>query len=138
MRIAYLTTDVVNEALARQLAEQNRIMLYPLDPRNPQPYGLLEAMVYDLDYLPDDLGQLILNELLAGPTLRVVGVHSYNLVDAQAGALRQRGVVVCRCMDAELFQALRRAAGCDHAQTHPQPCDEQAEKSRIGDFLEAH
>jgi hypothetical protein len=45
MRVANLTTDVVNEALVRQLAEEARILLYPLEPRNPQPYGLLEAMV---------------------------------------------------------------------------------------------
>jgi hypothetical protein len=135
MRVAYLTRDVVNEALARQLADECGITLYPLEPRDPLPDAPLDGLVYDLNYLPDGLGQRVLTELLAGPAPGVAGVHSYNFVDGQANTLARHGVVVSRCLDAALFQELRGPARWGRVRARLRACQEVTGTCRIGAFL---
>jgi hypothetical protein len=60
MRIAYLTTDDVNAALAAQLAADCGLSLCQLAPQGAAPDGEFDAAVYDLDFLPAGrLGRLL-------------------------------------------------------------------------------
>lgn len=109
MRVAYVTTDEVNQELATQMAEDCGATLDSLSPRDPAPDGEYEAVLYDLDFLPRDSGRAILAELLAGPASRPVAVHSYQLATRQVAALRQRGCAVFPRLERRVFLQLRSA-----------------------------
>jgi hypothetical protein len=106
MRIAYLSTDEVNLALAAQMAEACDCQLYPLSPRDAAPDGSFGAVLCDLDYWPPERRQTLLAELQTGPTPRSTVVHSYNLSEEQAAALRASGIVVHRRLGLEVFLLL--------------------------------
>jgi hypothetical protein len=124
MRIAYVTIDLVNERTAQNLAEGCGASLHGLTPRDPPPGADCDAVLYDLDSLPPQLGQQILADLLAAPARRRLAVHSYNLEDRQIIALREHGVGVYRSVEPAVLQSLRRvgAATCDG--TLPEPAVE--------------
>jgi hypothetical protein len=107
VRIAYLTTDEVNGALAVQMAAECGMALDARWPRDWPPQAPLEAVVYDLDYLPPEQRQEILWQLLAEAVQIPTVVHSYQLEEHQVETLRRHGVVVERRLDVPLFQALR-------------------------------
>ena len=108
MLIAYLTTDEVNQDLARSLAEAHGITVYPVSPREALP-GLCEAVLYDWDYWPAGRREEALGELLAGPAPCPVALHGYNVDPEWAEVLRRRGVAVHRTLRVEVFESLRRA-----------------------------
>ena len=110
MRVAYITTDEVNQELAIQMAEDCGAKLDSLSPRDPPPDGQYQAVLYDLDFLPHDSGRAILAELLAGPASRPVAIHSYQLARRQVAALRQRGYAVYARLEPRVFLQLRSAA----------------------------
>jgi hypothetical protein len=105
MLVTYLTIDPVNLDLARQLAAPWGAALEQREPRDP-PTAPPDIALYDLDCLPDDLRQRTLAGLLARPVPSVVGVHSYNLNDAQVERLARNGVVVARRLDPDLLLLL--------------------------------
>jgi hypothetical protein len=107
MIVAYVTTDEVNQAFAMQLAAECRVTLCPLAPQEAAQTAAFDAVVYDWDYLPLQRQQEILAELLSGPALYPVAVHSYNLDEDQAAALRKHEVAVYRCLQPEVFRLLR-------------------------------
>lgn len=109
MRIAYLTTDDVNQNLALHLAAGCRVNLITVWPRDPAPDGQFDALLYDLDYLPLPQRQEILAELAGKRPSCPVAVHSYSLADDLVAALRRNQVTVFRRLDPEVFQFLRRA-----------------------------
>jgi hypothetical protein len=106
MLIAYLTTDEVNQHLAVNLAEECGETVCLVMPSDPPPDEDFDAVVYDWDYLPAPRQQVILAELLAGRPSRPVAVHSYNLEEDCAKALRRQGVAVYRVLEPEVFQLL--------------------------------
>jgi len=108
MRIAYRTTDEVNPDLARRWAQMCGCQVIPLSPHDPLPNGDFDAVIYDLDHLLPPLRQQVLTTLLSGPLHGPVAVHSYNLRQRQADALRARGVMVRRRLEREIFARLRR------------------------------
>ncbi len=110
MRVAYVTTDEVNQELATRMAEDCGATLDSLSPRDPPPDGQYEAVLYDLDFLPHDSGRAILAQLLAGPASRPVAVHSYQLATRQVTALRRRGCAVYPRLEPRVFRQLRSAA----------------------------
>jgi hypothetical protein len=110
-RLAYQTTDGLNEATADVLAGHWGGEMLPLLLRDPPPDGQFDAVLYDLDYLPPERRQEILAQLLAGPTHVPTGVHSFNLDEDQAEALRRQGVVVSRRLDRDLIRRLLNLAG---------------------------
>jgi hypothetical protein len=93
-RIAYVTTDELNEADAAPLAGKCRAEIHAVLLRDPPPNGEFDAILYDLDYLPVERRQVVLAELLAGPPHSLVGVHSL-----QPGREARRGAAPqpCRC-----------------------------------------
>jgi hypothetical protein len=109
MRIAYLTTDEVNQNLALELAQRHGLTLCPQEPRDVAPCGSFDAVLYDWDFWPADRKEDVLAGLLAGPVAQPVALHSYHVDREQAEALRQRGVLVWRVLDTSLFAALRQA-----------------------------
>jgi hypothetical protein len=109
MRIAYLTTDEVNEALAREMARDCGIDLYPLAPKDGPPDTGYDAVLCDWDFWPAELRQELLAEHV-GPPDRPLAVHSYNLDETQAESLRSRGVAVHAVLRPEVFLQLRQAA----------------------------
>jgi hypothetical protein len=105
MRIAYLTTDEVNQDLALRLAADGGLTLCPRDPRDPPPDGEFDAVLYDWDSWPADQKKRVLTGLLAGPVLRPVALHSYGLEESQAEALRRNGVLIFDRLEPETLRA---------------------------------
>jgi hypothetical protein len=106
VRVAYLTTDEVNQELALQLAAGLGVDLCVLSPRDPAGLESFAGVLYDLDYLPESRRREILADLLAGPPPCPVAVHSYNLDADQERLLCENGVLVSRRLEAELFLRL--------------------------------
>lgn len=109
MRVAYVTTDEVNERLAMQMAANCGTTLDAFSPKDPPPDGEYAAVLYDLDYLPPAPGRNVLGELLAQPPGRPVAVHSYRLGQRQAAALRRHGCAVYPRLEMSVFRQLRTA-----------------------------
>ncbi len=110
MRLAYITTDEVNQELATRMAEDCGATLDTLSPRDPPPDGQYAAVLFDLDFLPRDAGRVLLAQLLAHDPARPVAVHSYRLGTQQVMALRKRGCAVYARLEPKVFVHLRSAA----------------------------
>ncbi|HEV3262018.1 MAG TPA: hypothetical protein VG013_34525 [Gemmataceae bacterium] len=121
MRIAYLTTDEVNMDLAGNLAAACDITVDLWSPRDAEPDGQFDALLYDLDYLPTAHRRAVLVRLLSGPVSHPVVVHSYSLEPDQEAALRARGVAVYRRLGRKLFRILRLAIGPGRVRSEPAP-----------------
>jgi hypothetical protein len=83
MRIAYVTTDEVNRALAARIARPLGAAVTPLHPESVQPSGRFDAILYDLDRVPVDRRPALLEEILSGPPGRPWAVHGYALSEEQ-------------------------------------------------------
>jgi hypothetical protein len=110
MRVAYLTTDEVNEHLAVTMAAACDIQLVPRAPRETPPDGEFDAVLYDWDYLPPEQRQELRERLHAGHGPGRVIVHGYNLSKKEVAAWRQQGIAVFRRLESKVFRALLRAA----------------------------
>ena len=69
MRLAYLTTDEVNQDLAIRIAADCGTTLALLSPRDPPPNGRFDAVLYDWDFWPLHLRREVLEELLTAHRL---------------------------------------------------------------------
>jgi hypothetical protein len=110
MRIAYWTTDEVNEHLAHELATECGDRLCPLPPKDWPADGRYDAVLYDWDHLPADMQQEVMRGLLNGLLPHAVALHGYNLGDVSAEDLRRHTVAVYRRLQPRVFRFLRRAA----------------------------
>ena len=54
MRIAYVSTDEVDQALAARIAAECGAVVCNLLPHDPPPDGLFDAVLYNLDDVPRD------------------------------------------------------------------------------------
>lgn len=108
MRIAYLTTDEVNEDLAFQLADECGVILFPLSAHAAASDGRPDAVLYDWDSLPPDLREETLLASLANPSSCPVGVHGFSLDEEEVEALHQDGVAVFQRLGSDVFRMLRR------------------------------
>ncbi len=106
MRIAYVTFDPVNQDLAEQMAAARGVELYPSSGLDHFPELESHAVIYDLDYLFPEQRRAVLDQLLAGPSLRPVAVHSFNLEEREAADLRRNGVAVFRSLKPSVFTAV--------------------------------
>jgi hypothetical protein len=73
---------------------------------DPAPDSQFDAVIYDLDSLPSDRREEVLKELSHRPPSHISAVHSFNLEENDAVALRQSGVAVHRRLAPELFHEL--------------------------------
>jgi hypothetical protein len=110
MRVAYLTTDEVNEYLAVTMAAACDIQLVPRAPRETPADGEFDAVIYDWDFLPPEQRQALRERLRAGRGPGRVIVHGYNLGKKEVAAWRQQGITVFRRLKSKVFRALLRAA----------------------------
>jgi len=109
MRIAYFTTDEVNQALALQFVKTIGVTLGPWPLLGPSPDGEVDAVVYDLDHLPEPRRTEILSKLTQAAPRHPTAVHSYNLNDDQLQALRDNGVSVYRRLELRAIKKLQYA-----------------------------
>jgi hypothetical protein len=106
MKIAYFSTDEVNRALAIKFARrQDHTVVASVALGSTAPSDL-DAVIYDLDYLPTELRQDILYTLSLGPCPIPVAVHSYNLEDDCKTTLHRNGVLVYRRLRPQIFRKL--------------------------------
>ncbi len=110
MKIAYLTTDIVNPALARRWAKPlgGRVVA----PRASNPAADADAVVIDFDHLPGELQRQAVNAVLLQTERRPVLVNGHNIPEPLAEALRLRGAVtVIGCLDRRTVRRwVRKAA----------------------------
>jgi hypothetical protein len=106
MVIAYWTTDPVNEHAAREIADRLGASLDPCGPRDELRALRHDGAIFDLDSWPADRREEMLYGLLFGGPSCPAAVHSYNLNEDEARALRRRGVAVSRHLDRDLFLAV--------------------------------
>jgi hypothetical protein len=103
MNIAYVSLDAVHEDLARSAVQATgwRLEAYwPTETIEPQRFPVV---IYDLDYLPIQDRQRVLEHLMSWPVSGVVAVHGYDLTKQQASTLREKGIVVSRRFGARLL-----------------------------------
>src|SRR5262245_252184 len=105
-----MSLDAVNQHLAARTAEQNGASLALLDRRAELAAWPGDAVVYDIDHLPANERERILDELTRGPVEKVTVVHSYNLRPSQSRALRESGVIVQRRLQPDWLGRLVRGA----------------------------
>jgi hypothetical protein len=115
MRIAYATTDEVNQAWAARMTAESSGVLSILLPKGEAPDGLFDAVLHDLDSVPRARRQEVLAHLLSCQSTCPQGVHGYDLTDEQVHDLRRRGVAVSRQVGPELVRALCRAVDGNRA-----------------------
>jgi hypothetical protein len=115
MRVAYLTTDEVNEEQARQMAQECGLTLCPLAPKDDPPDGAYDAVLYDWDSWPAEGRREALAEMLAGPLPHAVALHGYHLEDDQVEALRRHTVAIYGRLQPRVFWFLRRAVAAIRA-----------------------
>ena len=106
MLIAYVTTDEVNEQLALQMAEESGETLCPLAPCDGPPDEDFDAVVYDWDYLPAQLQQTILAELLDGKAPWPAALQSYHIDHGCVKALRRQNIAVYRTLQPKMFRQM--------------------------------
>jgi hypothetical protein len=116
----------VNEALALEAARDCGIALFPLAPKEGPPDAGYDAVLCDWDFWPAELRQDLLAER-DGPPHRPLAVHGYNLDEAQAEALRSRGVVVHAGLQPEVFLQLRQAAASAQPAAAPPRVQDETE-----------
>ena len=94
MRIAYMNTDEVNQALAGQIALACGAVVRTVLPKDPAPGGQFDAILYNLDDVPREERSLLLEELRLGKPHSPAAVHGYDLTEEQVRTLGQSGVAV--------------------------------------------
>ncbi len=110
MRIAYMTTDEVNQSLAAEMAADCGADICPRLPPGRVPDGQIHAVLYDLDRLQKHRRDEIIALILSSRSTRPRAVHGYDVTDEQAKALRQHGVAVSQRLRAGLIRSLCKAA----------------------------
>jgi hypothetical protein len=116
MRIAYLTTDEVNENLAAEMAACCGATLHPFSPAEALPKGKYDAILCDWDYLPRAGRRKMLRRLVRN---HIVALHGYNLNSFQIRTLRHFRVAVYRRLRSSIFAQLTRRA--DRGEAHQSP-----------------
>lgn len=110
MRIAYATTDEVNQALAARVAAEFGAVISTRLPKDPPPDGLFDAVIRNLDDMPRDNRSALLEGLRLGKPARPTAVHGYDISDEQLRTLKRSGVAAARRLHAELLRSLFAAA----------------------------
>jgi hypothetical protein len=110
MRIAYVATDEVNQALAAQMAAPCGAIVCHLSPGEVPPDGLFDAVLYHLDGVPREQRSPFLSGLgLGAPDCPTAG-HGYGITDEQAQSLGRHGVAVAERLRPALLRSLCKAA----------------------------
>jgi hypothetical protein len=122
MRIAYMNTDEVNEALAEQMAVACGAVVRTVLPKDPAPDGQFDAILYNLDDVPREERSVLLGELRLGRPHSPAAVHGYDLTDEQVRTLEQSGVAAALRLSADLVCSLCKAAQKRRESVPPETC----------------
>ena len=102
MRIAHVTTDEVDQELAVQAASPIGATMTPLGPEEDMStHFLFDAVLYDLDRVPPDRREAILDGIRSETTNRPMAVYGYCLTEEAAQKTsfprrRRGGATSCR------------------------------------------
>ncbi len=110
MRIAYMSTDEVNQALAAGLAANYGTVVCSQHPKDPPPDGRFDAVLYNLDDVPRDQRPALLAGFRRGKPDHPTAVHGYDIIDEQARTLKRNGVPAARRLHSALLRSLFTAA----------------------------
>ena len=109
MRIAHVTTDEVNQDLAFRVARSLGAVMIPLGPEATPDHVLFDAVLCDLDHVPPDRRQALLEAIRSETTALPTAVYGYCLSEDQASKLRFHGVAVARRFHTGLIRTLAKA-----------------------------
>jgi hypothetical protein len=110
MRFAHVTTDEVNQALAIQAARAVGAIVTAIGSAEIPAHAGFDAVLYDLDRVPLDRREMLLDEIGSDGNGVPLAVYGYCLSEAQAQKLRFRGVAVAQRFHAALMRTLAKAA----------------------------
>ena len=110
MRIAYVSTDEVNQNLVERIAAECGVVLCKQLPEDPSPDGFYDAVLYNLDDLPRAERSALLEGFRGGKPDHPTAVHGYDITDEQASILSRNGVAVARRLHPGLLRSLLTAA----------------------------
>jgi hypothetical protein len=110
MRIAYMTTDEVNQALAAKLAAKCGAVICALLPKDSLPEGQFHAVLNDLDAVEKHRRGEVVAQILRSPSTCPRAVHGYGITDEQTKDLRRHGIAVGQRLRLGLIRALCKAA----------------------------
>jgi hypothetical protein len=110
MRVAYASTDEVNQALAARMADECGAIICHLRPGEMLPDGLFDAVLYNLDDLPREQRPAFLEGLCLDSPHCPTAVHGYGIAHEQAQALSRPGIFVLPRLDPALLRSLCKAA----------------------------
>ena len=96
MRIGYVATNEVNQALAAQRAAKCGAIVCHPRPGEVHPDGLFDAVLYHRDDVPRDQRPAFLEALCLGAPDCPTAVRGYGIADEQGPASRRHGVAVAR------------------------------------------
>jgi hypothetical protein len=110
MRIAYASTDEVNQNLAVRIAAECGVEVCKRLPEDPPPDGLCDAVLYNLDDVPRAERSALLEGFRRGKPDHPTAVHGYDITDEQARTLSRNGVAAARRLHPALLRSLFTAA----------------------------
>jgi hypothetical protein len=119
MRIAYVTTDEVNQALAAKMAAECGAVICALLPKDPLPAGQFHAVLNDLDDVQKHKRGEVIAQILRSPSTCPRAVHGYDITDRQAKDLRRHGIAVGQRLHRALIRTLCKAAQPSRATVPP-------------------
>ncbi len=119
MRIAYMTTDEVNQAVAARMAAECGAVICARLPEDPPPVGQFHAVLYDMDDVQNHRRGDVVEQILLCPSTCPRAVHGYGITDEQAEALRRHGVAVGQRLHSGLIRSLCKAAKPSRATVPP-------------------
>jgi hypothetical protein len=109
MRIAHITTDEVNQALALRVARPLGVTVTQLGPEEMSKHVVFDAVLYDLDRVPPDRRPSLLDEIRSEKTAVPMAAYGYCLSEEQAAGLRFHGVAVAQRLHSALIRTLAGA-----------------------------
>ena len=101
MRIAYVSTDEVNQSLAERMAAKCGAVICKLLSGDPPPDGLFDAILYNLDDVPQAERSAVLERLRGDKPDHPTAVHGYDITDEQVSILSRYGVAAARRLHPE-------------------------------------
>jgi hypothetical protein len=110
MRIAYVTTDEVNLVLAVKLAGRWGATVSLVRPGDLAATAHYDAVIHDLDVVPRQQRNTLLEELGDGTPDRPTAVHGYGITDEQAKLLGRNSIAVAPRLRSGLLRSLCQAA----------------------------
>ena len=106
MRLASLTLDEVNQNLAQAFADEHGVSLDVQARPEGIRDGNYDAVLFDPESFPPNEHPANLKAVLDCHPNRPIAIHGYGFSADQMHDLRQRGALVARRLDAEIFARL--------------------------------